>query len=649
MPRYSRRWLPIGVSALALSPLAAEPALASAHVRVNQVGYAPGEGKRAFLLSSESEAGAVFQVRNVANDRVAFSAAVGRRVASWSPRFPNVYVLDFGSVRTPGTYRIVVDGPEDAASPRFRIDGDDRLFPDLIANSLFFFRAQRDGPNVIGSVMDRKPSHLNDRRAATYGQPTYVDGVLVGDLEPVGGGPVDGSGGWFDAGDYVKFVQTHSYALTLLLMGVRDFPRQMGARAGAARDFTAEARFGLGWMARMWDDEARTLYYQVGIGDGDGCEAICGDHDIWRLPQEDDDWEVGDPVFRYVRHRPVLRAGPPGSKISPNLAGRLAAAFALGFQVYKDSDRRFANECLRAAQHIYDLAETNPTGELLSVSPHDFYPEETWQDDLELGAAELAHAVASGDLPPGLPHPSPTFYIRKAAHWARAWIDSDFDAGDSLNLYDTSSLGHYELHRAITRAGNVSGLEVTKAQLLADMKAELDNAVDQAAGDPFGSGFALNQFDGTSHLVGLALSSSLYDELTGSDAFSTFGRRQLGVVFGTNAWGVSFIVGAGTTFAHCMQHQVANLSGRLDGTPPVAVVKGAAVNGPNNVAEFEGSGETPEGARDCPPDGRDSFARFTGHEARFRDNVGAWMSVEPAIDFTSSVPLTLARYAAGRD
>jgi hypothetical protein len=30
------------------------------------------------------------------------------------------------------------------------------------------------------------------------------------------------------------------------------------------------------------------------------------------------------------------------------------------------------------------------------------------------------------------------------------------------------------------------------------------------------------------------------------------------------------------------------------------------------------------------------------------DNVGAWMSVEPAIDFTASVPLTLSRYIPGR-
>ena len=40
---------------------------------------------------------------------------------------------------------------------------------------------------------------------------------------------IDASGGWWDAGDYLKFVETHSYTVALMLQGVRDFPNQMGA------------------------------------------------------------------------------------------------------------------------------------------------------------------------------------------------------------------------------------------------------------------------------------------------------------------------------------------------------------------------------------------------------------------------------------
>jgi endoglucanase len=625
---------------------ASRTAAATAHVRVNQVGYVATQAKRAYLLAGAAEDGAMFQVRRTSDDRIVFSGRVGRSVGSWSDAFPNVYRLDFDGLRSPGTYRIVVDGPLDAASPRFAVDTAGRLFGGLVANARFFFEAQRDGDRVIERVLDRQPSHLNDARAQTYSPPVYVDEVLQADLSPLGARR-DASGGWFDAGDYLKFVQTHSYVLDLLLVGLRDFPRQMGTDAPSNADFTREARFGLEWLHKMWDDRTRTLYYQVGIGAGDDCDKICGDHDIWRLPEADDDWEAGDPVFRYVRHRPVFRAGAPGARISPNLAGRLAAAFALGFQVFKDSDRDFAEKCLIAAEHVYDLADTAPSGELLSVSPHDFYPESTWRDDLELGATELSLALTSGDLPSHLEHRDPRFYLRRAAHWAQAWIASGEADDDTLNLYDVSALAHYDLFRAINRTGQPSGLEISKRELLDAIKHQLDNASEQAGEDPFGSGFAWNQFDVTTHLFGLAISASLYDELSGTSTYASFGTRQLAAALGANAWGMSFIVGAGTTFPHCMQHQVANLSGSLDGRRPL--VLGATVNGSNSLDVFDESAtETPDGARACPADGSDFFSRFTGRDARVLDNVGAWMSVEPAIDFTCAVPLALSRYIAGR-
>jgi len=621
----------LGISLFAVVAIAVFSAQAAAadaaFVRVNQVGYATSAHKRAFLLTTGDASGASFAVRSGSGTTV-YTAPIGPRTGSWSTRFPNVYRLDFDAVAAPGVYTIAVSGPAQATSPSFRVDAPAALFAPMIGDSRFFFAAQRDGSNVIASVMQRRPSHLNDANATAYAPPTFdEDDALVGDLKKVGG-PVDAEGGWFDAGDYLKFVATHSYALDLLLVGLRDHPMQMGA------SLRAEARFGVRWLARMWDDSSRTLYYQVGIGDGDGCDKVCGDHDIWRLPQADDDYPGGAP-YRYIRHRPVLRAGPAGSRISPNLAGRVAAAFAVCSEVYRSSDPSLASDCLRSGNHVFDLADTSPKGELLSVSPHDFYPEESWQDDLALGAVELYHATGART------------YLTKAAHWAKAWMHSDFDGADTLNLYDVSALADYELSKAIAAAGDPSGLEVTRAALLGDLRGQLDHAVAVAGNDPFQAGFAWNQYDVTSHLFGLVSTASMYDELAGSTQFAAFEARQLGAALGANAWGTSFIVGEGSTFPHCMQHQVANLSGSLDGSPPV--VRGAAVNGPNDVSQFDDSAtSTPDGARACPPDGADTFGRFTSAGgARYLDNVGAWMSVEPAIDFTAGVPFALARVIAG--
>ena len=67
-----------------------------------------------------------------------------------------------------------------------------------------------------------------------------------------------------------------------------------------------EARHGLAWLEKMWDPATRTLHLQVGIGSGNQQGTFVGDHDSWRLPQDDDrDTSVDD---RYVSHRPVFDA-----------------------------------------------------------------------------------------------------------------------------------------------------------------------------------------------------------------------------------------------------------------------------------------------------------------------------------------------------
>jgi endoglucanase len=503
---------------------------------------------------------------------------------------------------------------------------------------LSFYQAERDGPDFIRSALRTAPAHLNDRRAMTYLTPrTNGDGVFRGKLQPLAR-RIDASGGWWDAGDYPKFVVTTSYTVDLMLSGVRDFPRWMGRRAGGS-NFTAEARFGVRWLLRMWDDRHRTLYYQVGVGEAN--DTYAGDHDIWRLPQVDDHYGGTDPTFVYIRHRPVFRAAPPGSKVSPNIAGRDAAAFALCYQVFRSSRPGFARRCLLAAEHVFDLADTSPRGHLLTVVPFDFYPETEWRDDLELGATELARALAERGPAPGLPHTHAAFYLRAAAQWARAYMHGPGDAGDVLNLYDVSGLAHAELIREIRRSGNPPGLDATVPQLLADMKAELDAAATQGTKDPFGFGFRWGQWDTATHGAGMAVEASEYDQLAGTSAYAADGRRWLANILGANAWGSSFIVGDGLVFPDCMQHQVANIRGSLNGSPPV--LRGALVEGPNS---YSAHGRLP-GMRTCPADGVDRFARFDGHGAVFVDNVQSYDTVEPAIDLTAASPLAFAREAAG--
>ncbi len=345
------------ISILILVLLATTAQAQTAFIRVNQVGYVATANKRAYLMASASETGASFNVKNSSGTTV-YSAPIGLNLGSWSGSYPNVYALDFSSVSTAGTYTIAVSTPIAATSPSFRIDTAANLYSTPLANTLYFYENERDGPNFIPTALRTAAGHLNDASAKVYFTPSMnKNGRFSGDLTPTGA-MIDASGGWWDAGDYLKFVQTHSYTVSLMLIGVRDFPNQMGA-SSATSNFTPEAKFGLDWLQKMWDDSSKTFYYQVGIGNGNS--QTISDHDIWRLPQADDTFGGCTPLYRYICHRPVFinTAGGAAALISPNLAGRLAADFAQCYQVFKTSNPTYAAQCLLSAEHVFDLANTH--------------------------------------------------------------------------------------------------------------------------------------------------------------------------------------------------------------------------------------------------------------------------------------------------
>ena len=629
----------VALTVFALADLAHAARGSSAFIRVNQVGYVGSSPKRGYLMASGSEAGATFAVKNSSGTTV-YSAGVGTSLGAWGA-FSSVYALDFDSVSTAGTYTISVASPIAATSPSFKIDTASNLYTTPLANALYYYETSRDGPNYIPNALRTAPGHLNDQNVMTYLTPSAnSSGAFSGDLSPLGVS-IDASGGWWDAGDYLKFVETTSYTVAMMLVGVRDFPGQMGSGSSSS-NFTSEARFGLDWLQKMWVDNNQTLYYQVAVASGG--RNYAGDHDIWRLPQADDNYQGCAAPYQYVCNRPVFQntAGGAGASISPNIAGRLAASFALCYKLFSASDSTYANQCLLSAEHIFDLANTAPTGNLLTVGPFDFYPETEWRDDLEWGATELYFALQGAtNLPPGLPHTDPMYYLQKAATWANAYMTGPNDAADTLNLYDVSGLAHFELYRAIVLAGNPSGLATSEAALLADLKKQLDKAVTQAGKDPFGFGFPWNMFDTTSHGEGLVVMGNEYDNLAGSTAYATYGIRWQANVLGANAWGTSLIVGDGGTFPLCMQHQVTNLVAKPPNGPPFLL--GAAVEGPNSFA----AKGTLSGMVTCPPNAVDSFAQFNGNGAVFQDNVQSYSTVEPAIDLTASSFLAFTWAIAG--
>ena len=255
---------------------------------------------------------------------VVYKASSTADLGRWNKRYGAVYALTFTGLRQAGTYRVQVGAAHSAA---FRIGPAASLYADLVRNGVSYFTSERDGAGVVPSVLGRKPANLTDAHAYVYADPKYdSNDNLIGGFTKTGG-PVDVSGGWFDAGGgYEKFGFTASYADALLLIAARDVS---GHQAPGLR---SEAEYGLDWMRKLWNPAKKVMYVQVGIGNGNA--KINGDYDFWFLPQAEDKLgaKPGDKDY-YVEYRPVFTAAAPGKKVSPELAGRYAADYALGAQL----------------------------------------------------------------------------------------------------------------------------------------------------------------------------------------------------------------------------------------------------------------------------------------------------------------------------
>ena len=644
MRHLAPRWLALGaalattaglaVAAPAASAAASSAKLAAPVVRVNQVGYTPRSSKVAFAMLARPVGGVRFVV--IGSRGVVFRGWSSDDTGRWNVNYRAVYRLNFSRLSRQGSYRIELLGSPGAESPAFRIASGSALYHGLVLNAVRYYTSERDGGNVVSSVLDRKPANLTDRKAYVYADPRYdSDDNLLGKLTKIGG-PVNVSGGWFDAGGgYEKFGYTASYTDAVLLTAARDFP-------GQYRTLAPEADFGLNWLQKLWNPAKKVLYIQVGIGNGNASNTIQGDYNFWFLPQQEDRMNVKPggnpgPTAYFVKYRPVFEAAPPGQPISPDLAGRFAADFALGAQLDARSDRSGAEHLLSLARGVYAMAKTTNVGRIVTTFPYDYYPGTEWKSDMLWGAAEIALA----DEALGAPAWQVRDDLQVAAGWADAYIAQGHPAGgDTLNLYDNGAVAEAELLQAMRQASFPP--VVAPGALLNDLAAQLRVGEAWAKGDPFQLGTQLGQSDATPHAFGLYITNALYQEYGGGSQFAAFAQQQLNFALGANGWGTTFVVGAGATFPHCMQSEIANLAGSLTGKGNIQL--GAVTDGPSSPPNFVGLG-TVTGMKACSAG---NYGPFDTKTAKYEDNVVSWPSVEPADDYTANSLLAFAFAAAHR-
>ncbi|WP_235029533.1 glycoside hydrolase family 9 protein [Streptomyces sp. 3213.3] len=203
---------------------------------------------------------------------------------------------------------------------------------------------------------------------------------------------------------------------------------------------------------------------------------------------------------------------------------------------------------MEKAAAVYDQADTDPDPDrpLVIAFPSGFYPEDSWQDDLEFAGSELALSARElGDDREG-------DWTAGAARWARAYLDSEVKG--TLNVADVSAPTHVDLATALD---GDRGNGVGAADLYKDLRRQLEDGVERAGHDPFGAGAVYDDFDAVPHTFGLVAAAQLYAKATGDTRFAAFAGRQRGWALGADPWGTSFVIGAGEVCPHCPEHQLA--------------------------------------------------------------------------------------------
>lgn len=139
---------------------------------------------------------------------------------------------------------------------------------------------------------------------------------------------VDLSGGYYDAGDNVKFGFPYAFTITMLSWAAVDFVDQLKSN-GEYSNVLAAIRWGTDYLIKA-HPQPDVLYGQVGDGNSD--------HQCWQRPE---DMTTPRPVSK-------IDAQNPGS----DLAAESAAAFAVASIAFKVADPSYAAELLRHATQV---------------------------------------------------------------------------------------------------------------------------------------------------------------------------------------------------------------------------------------------------------------------------------------------------------
>ncbi|XP_072952638.1 endoglucanase 7-like [Typha angustifolia] len=185
-------------------------------------------------------------------------------------------------------------------------------YRDALSKSLLYFEAQRSG---------RLPYN---QRVTWRGHSGLTDGLQQG---------VDLVGGYYDAGDHVKFGLPMAFTVTMLSWSAIQYGEEIAA-AGEFQHALEAIKWGTDYFIKA-HTHPYVLWAEVGDGDTD--------HYCWQRPE---DMTTSRQAYKIDKDR-------PGS----DLAGETAAAMAAASMVFKKSNPHYSHLLLHHAQQLFEFGD----------------------------------------------------------------------------------------------------------------------------------------------------------------------------------------------------------------------------------------------------------------------------------------------------
>lgn len=232
-------------------------------IKVNQVGFLPGATKMAVVPDVPATR---FTLVKAGTDTAVFSGELSA-AASWDASDDRVKLADFSSVTAAGDYQLRVDGL--ALSPVFSIATDS--YQELLAASIKAFYFNRSGIELL-------PAHAG-KFARPAGHPdtkVFIHPSAASAARPTGT-VISSPKGWYDAGDYNKYIVNSGISTYSLLAAYEHFPTLFTSLAldipesgNRLPDLLDETLWNLEWMLSMQDPNDGGVYHKLTNKNFDG-------------------------------------------------------------------------------------------------------------------------------------------------------------------------------------------------------------------------------------------------------------------------------------------------------------------------------------------------------------------------------------------